>query len=577
LVFRFLLCLLLTALAQAQSVPSESDRLLSTAKLWITVKYFHPSLAYRDINWDQALIDTLPKIRSAQTPSEYKSAIESLVQPLATSTPNSGTGQRLRFYHGLPPEIGDPVSAFYAAFLYKPTNVNEEIIIPMSGFSVKVPLSEPATAGPPIPLPTSAKIYADPFPSTELRILAAFKIWGILHYFFAYRDLIDEDWDGLLAQFLPRMIAAKDALEYNLTVAEWLTHAADTFTAAHSETLTRYFGEAPVGLRTRIVEKHVVVTEILDPAASKAGIKIGDIIKQVDGETLVNRYQRFERYVPASTPQRLGLDVTNRILNGPTDSNALLTIEDHAGSRKEVKLKRGLQFADLLSKPEESGEPMKLLHGSIGYADLRRIKRQEVDSLFEKFRNTAAIIFDMRGIPADDSISTIAAHLTSEPDVAGAIVTGPLVATPDLQRDSTASASSSYFFLQTLPHSQFVYHGKTALLVDERTIGKGEEAGLFFEAANKTEIIGAPTAGALSVLSNFTIPGAITISFSGQDIRHANGGKLQRLGLQPNVNATPSLLGIRNSKDEVLDKALDEFSPNIPRLKGLPARAVQTR
>jgi hypothetical protein len=79
------------------------------------------------------------------------------------------------------------------------------------------------------------------------------------------------------------------------------------------------------------------------------------------------------------------------------------------------------------------------------------------------------------------------------------------------------------------------------------------------------------------VLSNFTIPGAITISFSGQDIRHANGGKLQRLGLQPNVNATPSLLGIRNSKDEVLDKALDEFSPNIPRLKGLPARAVQTR
>ena len=34
------------------------------------------------------------------------------------------------------------------------------------------------------------------------------------------------------------------------------------------------------------------------------------------------------------------------------------------------------------------------------------------------------------------------------------------------------------------------------MLVDERTVGEGEHTGLFLEAANKTEFIGTPSAGA---------------------------------------------------------------------------------
>jgi hypothetical protein len=57
------------------------------------------------------------------------------------------------------------------------------------------------------------------------------------------------------------------------------------------------------------------------------------------------------------------------------------------------------------------------------------------------------------------------------------------------------------------------------------------------------------------------VPGGVLVSFSGQDIRHANGGKLQRLGIQPNVNAAPTLTGIRSGKDEALEKAIEFASP----------------
>ena len=102
---------LIPALTFAQTVPVEADRLLATGKLWVTVKYFHPYLAYRDIDWDKALVDALPKVRSAATPAEYTAAIQSMLDALkdpathvgtsaATSEPNA-SAQRVWIHNGL--------------------------------------------------------------------------------------------------------------------------------------------------------------------------------------------------------------------------------------------------------------------------------------------------------------------------------------------------------------------------------------------------------------------------------------------------------------------------------------------
>ena len=78
---------------------------------------------------------------------------------------------------------------------------------------------------------------------------------------------MDEDWDEVFTSVLPKFIAAKDARDYNLTVAEMITHVADSHALVTSEELDRYFGKAPVGLRLRLIEKKPVVTEVLDENA----------------------------------------------------------------------------------------------------------------------------------------------------------------------------------------------------------------------------------------------------------------------------------------------------------------------
>src|SRR5215211_4534716 len=85
----FLSCVVLCQAPQAQdrrSSRSAEDarvaRLIGLAKVWGTVKYFHPYLAYRDIDWDKALVDTIPTVNAARTPQNYQTAVNQMLAVL---------------------------------------------------------------------------------------------------------------------------------------------------------------------------------------------------------------------------------------------------------------------------------------------------------------------------------------------------------------------------------------------------------------------------------------------------------------------------------------------------------------
>src|SRR4029079_9923613 len=81
-----LLALCLNAAAQqpatARADAARVERLMGLAKVWGTVKYFHPYLASREIDWDKALIETIPKVNAAKTPQEYQAALNQMLAVL---------------------------------------------------------------------------------------------------------------------------------------------------------------------------------------------------------------------------------------------------------------------------------------------------------------------------------------------------------------------------------------------------------------------------------------------------------------------------------------------------------------
>jgi C-terminal processing protease CtpA/Prc len=73
--------------------------------------------------------------------------------------------------------------------------------------------------------------------------------------------------------------------------------------------------------------------------------------------------------------------------------------------------------------------------------------------------------------------------------------------------------------------------------------------------------IGSRTSGANGGVTRTILPGGIVVNFTGQSVRHADGSQLQRVGIVPDIEAHPTLRGIRDGRDDVLERAI-EFPTN---------------
>ena len=76
-----------------------------------------------------------------------------------------------------------------------------------------------------------------------------------------------------------------------------------------------------------------------------------------------------------------------------------------------------------------------------------------------------------------------------------------------------------------------------------------------FRTAPKAIVIGSTTAGADGNISLFYLPGGIKTAISGTGIYYPDGTETQRIGIVPDIEVKPTVLGVKNKKDELLEKA----------------------
>jgi C-terminal processing protease CtpA/Prc len=391
------------------------------------------------------------------------------------------------------------------------------------------------------------KTYAEQaLPGAEYRMLAAARIWGVFHYFHPYRHLYGEDWDAVLTEFLPKMAHAEKTADYHLAVAEMVAHVHDTHCFVNSPELAQFFGAAAPPVELRWIENQPVVTRVLD---SYAGVSPGDVLTKIDGEPYQKRADDLAKHIAASTTQSMMSRVMSSLLRGPAGSTIKVTVRTGNDPEHEVTLTRtaGVRF-----NPYRAGDAFRLLDPHTGYVDLEKLTNAQVDAMFDMFKDTDAIIMDMRGYPQGTAWS-VAPRLAETQAVVAAHFQRNLV-TPDMSEDT---GIMSLTFEQRIPATAKPrYKGKTVMLIDERAISQSEHSGLFYRAANGTKFIGSPTTGANGDVTFFTAPGGIRINFSGHDVRWPDGKQLQRAGLTPDVEVHPTIAGIRAGRDEVLERAI---------------------
>jgi len=395
-------------------------------------------------------------------------------------------------------------------------------------------------------------------PDLPHRWLAVIRGWNVIQYFYPYLHLLD-DWDPVLPEFLARMETAETGRDYALTIQEMMAHVADghTSVSGHPE-IAKYFGDVALPLEVRWMEGAAVVTRVYHESARKAGIEIGDAILSVDGEATEARMDRFRKYVAGSTEDFIRQRFCNRSLTrGAIGSTAVLSLQGVDGKVREVRMIRErLPYVP----PQGQGEVVRILPGNIGYMDLTRLQVAEVPAAFEKVKNTQGLVFDMRGYPNGTAWS-IAPRINTRNARVGA-----QFRRSEVSAFSAEEGDAGFYFAQPLPPlppGVPKYTRPTVMLIDDRAISQSEHSGLFFEAANGTRFIGTPTAGANGDVTTFSLPGGILVRFTGHDVRHADGGQLQRKGLSPHVEVAPTRAGLRAGKDEVLERALQDLEQTL--------------
>ncbi len=242
----------------------------------------------------------------------------------------------------------------------------------------------------------------------------------------------------------------------------------------------------------------------------------------------------------------LSVRIHNTLLNGPEKSQMKLAAKNKDGKLIEATLERATRSAPI----ERKYPVFTVLPEGFGYMDLARLTVQEVDAAFEAIKNTPAVIFDIRGYPKGTAWA-IAPRLTDKE-----------VVTALFERNEPHSPDPTFttrlrFRQTTAPARKWRYLGKVVALINEDAISQSEHTCLFLEAAANATFIGSPTNGANGDVTRMVLPGGVFVSFSGHDVRHADGRQLQRVGIQPHVKVEPTIEGVRNGRDEVLEKAIE--------------------
>jgi C-terminal processing protease CtpA/Prc len=98
--------------------------------------------------------------------------------------------------------------------------------------------------------------------------------------------------------------------------------------------------------------------------------------------------------------------------------------------------------------------------------------------------------------------------------------------------------------------------GKIVFMTDGRAISYAESVMGYVAARKLGTIVGRPTAGTNGNIATFFVPGGFSIVFTGMRVTGHDGRSPYHLvGVTPDIAAAPTIAGLRQGRDEVLERA----------------------
>jgi len=78
-----------------------------------------------------------------------------------------------------------------------------------------------------------------------------------------------------------------------------------------------------------------------------------------------------------------------------------------------------------------------------------------------------------------------------------------------------------------------------------------------YRCAPNSIVMGSTTAGADGGIIKVDLPGGISTYITGAGVYYPDGTETQQIGIKPDIEVMPTIKGIREGRDELLEKAIE--------------------
>ncbi|RFS22416.1 peptidase S41 [Chitinophaga silvatica] len=376
--------------------------------------------------------------------------------------------------------------------------------------------------------------------SLDVRLAGVIISWNIFRHFFPYWNDASVQPDELLHSTLLASVSDKTAEDFRVTLERMLGKLHD----GHMRVYLPGSGEMkflPVILARgddKVVVKSIIDSTLLDRVAP------GDIVTAINGRPVEEVINEMKERVSGSSQYKdvMAFARLSRDSYFPVNNLTLL----HKGNKVTIEVTRNSAW-EAYVKGSKQRVPAGWIKPDIYYLDLDAEPMDSIKARMNDLTKAKAIICDLRGYP-NSNHELITHLLKKEEDTKWMFV--PKIIYPNYQEPDFIG-----FGWNLKPQSPYL-SAKIYFLTDGQAISYAESYMGFIKDFKLATIIGSPTAGTNGNINPFTLPGGYNVSWTGMLVKNHDGSKHHLTGIVPDILVKPSVKGIAEERDEVLEKAI---------------------
>lgn len=533
-----LLLWIITCSSQAQT-NIQVKQLATLGKVWGFLKYYHPAAAKGKPDWDKELVRMAMLVEQAPNKKAFDTVLEgwfrSLPAAKLSATPVNWSADSLtrvftekdlqqfrvskwlqselvRLYQYHLPDTSRYVTRYYNRHYY------DHIIH------------------------TEDAHEAPAYPDRPMRLLALFRYWNTITYFYPHKERLHK-WEDVLTLYISRFSLAKDSTQYRHAIRALIHELPDSHSFMQEPGTTYYF----YPFRIDYIEGKYLIGECDDSTVKKWDYRKGDEIIAINGKSTREREKELLAITTGTNELSLHRNIAQELLKG---GDSVIQVTFKRNSQLIIRTVELHSWNVYRLIPKAPAKPLwQELEKGIWYVRFCRISNADtLRRLFRDIQQAKAVIWEMRDYPNFQVTTALTkflfpakTQLTEETNAwdlyPGTFIKSPLYFTP-------------------VAKEELLYQGPLIVLVDEHTQSLSESIAAVLKLRPNTTTMGRQTAGTTGNITWFTLPGGIEVSYTGVGVEGLHEGFHQGGGVKLDIPVTLTQARLIQSQDYILEQAV---------------------